>query len=152
MKRKTHEKFIEEMKSINPSILVNSFYVNCSTKIDVKCLVCNHIWKTTPNSLLRGHGCPTCANNQRKSHKQFVSEMHTYNPFIEVVGEYKTATTPIIVKCSICGNEWSSKPYRLLNGAQCQNCTKPHTSFMEQFMLLAFQDAIGEHLVESRNK
>ena len=151
MKRKTHEKFIEEMKSINPSILVNSTYVNCSTKIEVKCLICKHIWKATPNSLLQGHGCPACANNQRKTHTQFVTEMQTYNPFIEIIGEYRTATTPIMVRCSICGNEWSSKPYRLLSGAQCQNCTKPHTSFMEQFMLLAFQDAIGEQLVESRN-
>lgn len=151
MKRKTHEEFINEMKTINPSILVIGTYVNCSTKIEFKCLKCNHIWNAVPNSLVQGHGCPACANNQQKTHQRFLSEIHTVNPYIDILGEYKTATTPLKVKCTICGNEWVSKPYRLLNGAQCQNCTKPHTSFMEQFMLIAFQNAIGEDLVESRN-
>ena len=151
MKRKTHDEFINEIKNINPFILVIGTYVNCSTKIEVKCLKCNHIWNAVPNSLIQGHGCPACANNQKKTHQQFVSEMQTYNPYIKVLGEYKTATTPLRVKCTICGNEWLSKPNRLLNGAQCQNCTKPHTSFMEQFMLISFQDAIGEESVESRN-
>lgn len=151
MKRKTHEEFINEMKTINPAILVVGTYVNCSTKIEFKCLKCNHIWKAVPNSLVQGHGCPVCANNQQKTHKRFVSEIHDINPYIDILGEYKTARTPLKVKCTICGNEWVSKPYRLLNGAQCQNCTKPHTSFMEQFMLIAFQNAIGEKLVESRN-
>ena len=151
MKRKTHEEFINEMKTINPSLLVIGTYVNCSTKIEVKCLKCNHVWKAVPNSLIQGHGCPACANNQKKTHQRFVSEMQAYNPYIEILGEYKTATTPLKVKCAICGNEWLSKPNRLLNGAQCQNCTKPHTSFMEQFMLISFQDAIGEESVESRN-
>lgn len=151
MKRKTHEEFIDEMKSINPSIFVNGTYVNSSTKIEVKCLICNHVWNATPNSLIQGHGCPACANNQKKTHKQFVSEMKKYNPYIEIIGEYKTAITPLKVKCSICGSEWLSKPNRLLRGAQCQNCTKPHTSFMEQFILIAFQDAVGEKFVESRN-
>ena len=151
MKRKTHEEFINEMKTINPSLIVIGTYANCSTKIEVKCLKCNHVWKAVPNSLIQGHGCPACANNQKKTHQRFVSEMQAYNPYIEILGEYKTATTPLKVKCAICGNEWLSKPNRLLNGAQCQNCTKPHTSFMEQFMLISFQDAIGEESVESRN-
>lgn len=151
MKRKTHEEFINEMKTINPYVLVVGTYVNCSTKIEFKCLKCNHIWNAVPNSLVQGHGCPVCANNQRKLHQHFVSEMHTINPYIDILGEYKTATTPLKVKCTICGNEWLSKPYRLLNGAQCQNCTKPHTSFMEQFILIAFQNAAGKNCVESRN-
>lgn len=151
MKRKTHEEFINEMKTINPSILVIGTYVNSSTKIEFKCLKCNHIWSAVPNSLVQGHGCPACANNQKKTQQRFVSEMRSFNPYIEILEEYKTATTPLRVKCVICGYEWESKPFRLLNGAQCQNCTKPHTSFMEQFMLIAFQDAVGKNCVESRN-
>ena len=152
MIRKKHEEFIEELKYKNPSILIIGKYVNCSTKIEAKCLKCGHVWFTVPNSLSQGHGCPSCANNQKKTQQKFIDEMQQHNPYIEVLGEYKKATIPLKVKCTICGNEWLSKPYRLLNGAQCQNCTKPHTSFMEQFMLIAFQDAIGKDNVESRNK
>lgn len=151
MKKKTHDQFLNEMKATNSSILVLGAYVNCSTKIDVKCLKCNHIWSAVPNSLSRGHGCPKCANNQKKAHRQFVLEIYDQNPFIEILDEYKTALTPLRVRCTICGCEWAAKPNRLLRGAQCTNCVKPHTSFMEQFILLAFQEAMGEDSVESRN-
>ena len=151
MKKKTHDQFLEEIKITNPSILVLGNYVNCSTKIEVKCLKCNHIWNTVPNSLSQGHGCPICARNQKKSHQQFVLEMYGLNPYIEILGEYKTAHNPLAVRCTICNHEWSAKPSRLLNGAQCTNCTKPHTSFMEQFIFLAFQEALGADHVESRN-
>ena len=77
--------------------------------------------------------------------------MSKLNPYIEILGEYKTAHNPLAVRCTICDHEWSAKPSRLLNGAQCTNCIKPHTSFMEQFILLAFQEALGADHVESRN-
>lgn len=151
MKKKTHSQFLTEMKSANPSIIVLGSYENCSTKIEVKCAKCNHIWSAAPNTLIRGHGCPICAHNQKKSHQQFVSEMYRLNPYIEIMDEYKTALTLLRVRCTICGYEWDSKPNRLLQGAQCTNCVKPHTSFMEQFILIAFQDVVGKDLVESRN-
>lgn len=151
MKKKTHEQFLDEIRVSNPSILVLGNYVNCSTKIKVKCLKCSHIWSTVPNSLSQGHGCPVCARNQKKSHKQFLSEMHEQNPYIEILDEYHSSHHPLQVRCAICGHEWSVKPYRLLNGAQCTNCIKPHTSFMEQFILHAFQEALGGDQVEARN-
>lgn len=152
MKRKTHEEFVDELKIKNPAILVRGTYVNSSVKTEVQCSRCNNIWSATPNSLLQGHGCPLCANNQRKTHQQFQFVMRKVNPFIEIVGTYESAMKPLKIRCTICGNEWMSKPNRLLNGAQCQNCIKPHTSFMEQFMLIAFRRAMGKEAVVSRDK
>lgn len=151
MRKKTNQEFLKELKLVNPSIMALSEYINCSTKIEVKCLKCGNIWKTTPNSLLGGHGCPICANNQKKTQEQFLSEMKEYNPYIEVLGKYENAYTALKVKCKICGNEWKVKPNRLLRGAQCTNCMKPHTSFMEQFIFLSFKEVLGEDKVQSRN-
>lgn len=151
MKRKSHEEFVNELEQINPYIDVVGTYLNCSTKIEVCCKKCSHSWLVSPNSLLRGSGCPKCANNQKKTQEAFIQEMNEYNPHIEIVGEYVNAHTPLKVKCRICNNEWLCKPMRLLHGAQCQNCIKPHTSFMEQFILLAFRYVLGEDAVESRN-
>lgn len=151
MKRKSHEDFISELKQLNPNINVVGEYINCSTKIEVCCLTCNHSWYATPNSLLRGSGCPQCANNQKKSHDRFVFEMEEYNPHVEILETYINSHTPLKVKCRICGSEWMCKPMRLLHGARCQNCIKPHTSFMEQFILISFQKVIGKDAVESRN-
>ena len=151
MRRKSHEDFVSELKLLNPYITVMGVYENSSTKIEVSCNKCNHIWYVTPNSLLQGSGCPKCANNQKKTNEDFIQEMKEYNPYIEVVGEYINAHTPLKVRCKICNHEWMCKPMRLLHGAQCQNCVRPHTSFMEQFILLSFRHALGEDEVESRN-
>ena len=152
MKKKTHEEYVEELQNNNPDIIIQDTYVNSSTKIKVTCRRCNYTWYTWPLPLLKGHGCPQCANNIKKSHSTFVQEMREYNPNIEIIGKYQTALTPIKVKCNICGNEWMAKPSRLLNGLQCMNCIRPHTSFMEQFILLSLQSVLGSNEVESRNK
>lgn len=151
MKKKTQEQFVNEVNNSNPNVKIIGTYINDSTKIDVMCLNCNKTWKARPNILIRGSGCPYCANNIKKTTTQFIDEMKEYNPYIEIKGEYETAHTPIKVKCRICGNEWEAKPNRLLQGAQCMNCIKPHTSFMEQFILISFKKVLGEKNVISRD-
>ena len=151
MKRKTHQEFIEELQKNNQKVVAIGTYVNYSTKIETKCVKCGHIWYAWPESLLKGHGCPVCANNTKKTQESFVQEMYKYNPHIEIIGEYKTALSPLRVRCRICGNEWLAKPNRLLSGAQCMRCVRPHTSFMEQFILLALRQVLGNEAVESRN-
>ena len=151
MKRKTHQEFIDELQKKNQKVVAIGTYINYSTKIETKCVKCGHIWFAWPESILKGHGCPVCANNIKKSQETFVQEMYKYNPHIEIIGEYKTALSPLRVKCRICGNEWLAKPSRLLSGAQCMRCVRPHTSFMEQFILLALRHVLGNKAVESRN-
>lgn len=87
----------------------------------------------------------------RKTHEQFVQEMSHFNPHISILSPYETAHSEIKAQCTICGNEWITTPNKLLNGAQCQSCIKPHTSFMEQFMLAAFQKILGKNAVCSRD-
>ena len=151
MRRKTHLEFLDEISKANPRVRIRGTYINCSTKIEVECLSCGYIWESNPTTLCKGHGCPKCANNLRKAPDDFVAELHEINPHIELLEQYKTALKPIKVRCIICGNEWIAKPARLLNGAQCMNCVKPHTSFMEQFLLLSFQSVLGSELVISRD-
>ena len=87
MRRKSHEEFVNELEQINPYIDIVGTYFNCSTKIEASCKKCNHFWLVSPNSLLRGSGCPKCANNQKKTQEDFIHEMNEYNPYIEVVGD-----------------------------------------------------------------
>lgn len=146
-RKKTQEEFVREIEKLNKKIEILGEYINYSTKVQVKCLKCNNIWHSTPNSLLKGSGCPKCANNIRKTQEEFEDEMQKYNKHITILGVYKNAVTPIKVKCNICGNEWEAKPSRLLRGAQCMNCIKPHTSFMEQFIYLAFKSILGNEVL-----
>lgn len=62
-KRFTNEQFVEKVLSMNNGIKPLDCYVNYTTHIRFQCSN-NHIWDTTPQSVLAGHGCPYCAGNQ----------------------------------------------------------------------------------------
>ena len=38
-------------------------YRNCKTNITCKCNKCGRIWSATPTNLLKGKGCPSCAQS-----------------------------------------------------------------------------------------
>ena len=59
--RKKEEKFINELKLINPNITILGHYINNKTHIETKCNICGCIWNGTPVHLLHGSGCPECA-------------------------------------------------------------------------------------------
>ncbi len=129
MRRKTHEEFIKEMKEKQPDIEVLSEYESATKKVDCKCRECNNEWRATPDSLIHNHGCPECSkrkrgDKRRKTTEQFIEELNKINPNIEVIGEYKGAREPILVKCKIDGHKWSPIAYSLIdkNNRGCPQC------------------------------
>lgn len=67
-------------------------------------------------------GCPYCTGRY-KSTEDFISEMESINPDIEIIGEYKGSEEPITVKCRICGHIWSPIGRSLKNKEGCPACT-----------------------------
>ena len=113
--KKTHSQFVQELSKKNPNIEILDQYTNSHAKIEAKCLICGHVWKTPPVSLLRGLGCPKCgikkqSDARRKTHQQFVSELAMINPNLIVLGEYHSSNTKISLKCKKCNYEWEAKP------------------------------------------
>ena len=60
--KRTHEQFVEEMKCINPNIIILSHFENTNKKVKCKCLIDGYIWEALPLNLLKGVGCPLCSN------------------------------------------------------------------------------------------
>lgn len=58
--KKTHQEFINQVKEINPKIIVTGRYIRDNEKIECKCILDGHIWTTKPTHILQGHGCPKC--------------------------------------------------------------------------------------------
>lgn len=138
---KTHKQFLLEMSIINPNIEVLGVYKGDAVNILCRCKICDCEWNARPHNLLCGTGCPECAklknaNNQRKTHEQFISELAIANPDIEVLEKYKGARTPILVKCKIDGHEWYATPDNLLRGKRCPKCTghvrRTHDEFVSE--------------------
>ena len=143
-RRKTHKEFVKELFKVNSDVEVLGQYVGNKTKILAKCKVCGHEWNVIPNNLLSGSGCPECAVVNRvikctKTHKQFVKELFDKNPNVEVLGNYENTNTKILVRCKVCGHEWSPIANDLLRGRGCRrcffasnNCRRTHDEFVEK--------------------
>lgn len=122
--RKTHDKFVEEMSKIHPSIVLLEEYVNSSSKILCKCKIDEYEWRATPNSLLSGCGCPKCSGKAKKTQAEFLSEMHQINPDITIIGSYTNAFTKIECECKRDLWRWKSDPHSLLKGEGCPKCNR----------------------------
>lgn len=122
MRRKTHEQYVEELKSKNPNIEVVDNYINNATKILHRCLIDGHEWTVAPATTLQGHGCPICGGSIKKTHGQYVKELKEINKNIKVVDTYINIKTPILHKCLIDGHEWYATPNNILSGKGCPVC------------------------------
>ena len=139
-RRKITNEFIKEMKEIDPTIAIMGEYHSNKEPIEVKCQKCGKTWITKPNYLLSGNGCPKC-NNGMKSHEEFLDIVKSYNPSINIIGEYKGSLNTIECSCNICGYHWTPKATNLLHGYGCPQCAKKvqlksQNEFEEEIKLL----------------
>ena len=149
--RKTHEKFIEEMKVINPNIEILGRYTSTHTKIQCKCRIDEAIWEPTPHNLLQGSGCPKCAKQYRRTHEEFIEEMKIKNPNIKILGEFKDVGTKIKCECLIDKNIWEPTPNGLLIGQGCPKCAgvyrRTHEEFIEEMKVINSNiEILGEYI------
>ena len=126
--RKSHEQFVKEVFEIHPNIIINSRYLNSTTRVDLECSICGKHWSAFPGNILKGRGCPKCKSIKngercRKPFEQFVSELKEINPNIKILGSYINNKTPIQAECLLCGNVWEPYPDKLLQGVGCPLCS-----------------------------
>lgn len=93
-------------------------YINARTPILHEGF-CGHTWKSTPDNVLRGKGCPTCKGGVRKSHERYVAEAESLG--FRVLEAYKNDSTPILHECS-AGHKWEPRPTHILRGTGCPKC------------------------------
>lgn len=131
--RKTHEDFLKEMKIKNPNVEVIGKYSGRHSKVAVCCRICGNEWNSEAGSLLSGRGCPNCSQKQagakmKKSHADYIAQLHEVNPDIEVIGQYEKTHSKIAVRCKTCGYEWNPEAGSLLAGQGCSVCGRKRTS------------------------
>ena len=74
--------------------------------------------------------------SRKKTHEEFLAELKEKSPNIIVLGEYKSAITPIECECERCGHIWPPTPNSLLSGHGCPICdggiNKGNAAFLEE--------------------
>lgn len=126
---KSHTKFLEEVKEINPNIKVIGKYKGNKKPIKCKCTIDGTVFYPHPSNLLKGQGCPTCgirsrADKRRMTQGEFEEILEEVNPNIKVLGEYITQKDKILVACKKDGYTWEAKALHLLNGHGCPVCNE----------------------------
>ena len=87
------------------------------------CTVCGFEWNPTPNSLLRGNGCPNCSHKNGWNVQELTREIHNYNEHFQ--SNECSITGQVIIKgkieavCNLCGRKWMARYSDLLRGLGC---------------------------------
>lgn len=127
-KKLTNEEFLFRLRGINKNIIPLDEYLSSSDKIKVKCLIDGEEWLSTPNNLLRGHGCPCCKKTSlrllyKMTNVEFKNRLLIVNENIVPLEEYSGYDKKINFKCLFCDNHWKSTPHHVLDGHDCPKCS-----------------------------
>lgn len=122
--KRTQETYELAVSRVNDNICVIGQYVNKDTAIKHMCKIDGHIWNAAPNNILRGEGCPACANHVRRTHSAYVSDVKSIHPDIDVIGVFVDTQTKVLHKCKKDGFEWNAIPNNILRGSGCPVCNQ----------------------------
>ena len=86
-------------------------------KVDTRCKKCGHEWKSLPNSVQQGRGCPEC---KRISDSEWVERAARVG--IRWIDIPRNARTPSRAKCLECGRQWDARPSGINSGHGCEQC------------------------------
>jgi len=146
-KKTTKDEFNKKLSTRN--IIMIGEYKNAHVKTLFKC-ESNHEWMTTPNSVIRGTGCPTCSGNKRKT-KIEVNEVIS-NRNIEMIGEYFGANDKTLFRCQN-NHVWESSPSNVIRETGCPSCASHgfNPSKSGYFYLLEFSNFVKYGITNNIN-
>lgn len=137
---KTDEDYRKEVQKIHgDSYTVLDVYVNKHTELRTKHNECGHVFKTPPERVLRGSGCPKCFGTRTRTHQQFLESVKHRLTEYDIVGEYVNRRTKIEVNHKVCGYTWKILPPNFEKGNSCPYCTT--TSKGERILIGILEEA-----------
>jgi hypothetical protein len=101
-------------------ITMTGSYENTQVKSEFTCSV-KHRWSATPNSVLRGTGCPHCSNIAPLTAEVINGRLQERG--ITMIGVFTTSHIKTEFTCSD-GHIWSATPAPILRGGGCPTCAK----------------------------
>ena len=142
--RKTNETFKEEATKIHNGKYDYSKvnYINNSTKVCIICPKHGEFWQT-PNSHLRGNGCPVCRANRKLDNDRFIQRakiVHN-NKYDYTRTNYINEREPICVICPEHGEFWQIARNHLY-GHGCPKCGHNRSHLEEEIAAFLNENAI----------
>ena len=99
----------------------------------IECNVCDHKWKTTPNSVKRGKGCRICAGRDENGHHLQIAQqirdleaMEVNSVWLEPCGKAKEKKKLL---CLYCNEKYERSPRDIKKKMGCSTCTTCYANF-----------------------
>lgn len=132
-------------------------FLNTSTTVKTKHLVCNYEWNAHPDQLMKKNGsrCPECSGRKLKTTEWFRNEVFAQvGVEYQVIGEYVNAKTKVPVQHNICGHKWDVLPRKFVGSekTRCPKCFKPAKKHHEEFVHDVYLAVGDEYSVLSQYK
>lgn len=121
IKKKTNETIDQEL--IGRNIIRLDDYIGANTKISFWCKICNYIWKTTPDSVIRGKtGCAQCKNILPLNNNIVDGRLKNRN--IKRFDDFISVNKKIRFLCleNNCNHIWLATPGSIFKGGGCPKC------------------------------
>ncbi len=130
----TYDKFMEKAKKIHGdkydySMIDPTSFVCKSTKIPLKCNICDYRWSPTiHNHIYDKSNCPNCVNRLNWTYEKFIKralEIHANKYDYSQINpeDITNLTSRLNIKCNICMYEWNTPLSSHINHKRgCPNC------------------------------
>lgn len=126
-KKLTREEFIDKYKQRFPNSTYDFSKFEYENSHEKATFICpkHGEFRTTPNYLLMGSGCPTCGGTKKMTKEEFIQQANLvhHNFFTYDKVEYKNVNGKIIITCPIHG-DFEQKANAHLSGYSCPMCRK----------------------------
>lgn len=141
--RKTHDKYVEEISQLHPTLRVLGTYQKDGEELLHKCTVCLSEWTCVPSRLLQGQGCPVCSGRRIGSppeyrnsiwsseYREFYTQFMTEEQMKSTM-PHSTKTTTVI--CPDCGRSKNIKPDQVTSARTIRCSCGDGMSYPNKFM------------------
>src|ERR1700722_2142521 len=104
-------------------------YINSAIHLNWKCLLCDNVWSSVPNSIRQGIGCPKC-NDTKLNNKDIDDYIFIHTLQLKRIDDYINIYTKINWQCLVCNYIWLAQPCEIKrkglcrDGSGCPECSR----------------------------
>lgn len=114
-----HTAAMVNQRLIGREITLTGPYINALTKTEFTCHL-GHTWLATPNNVLRGKGCPHCAQRAFLTRDMINEKIKDQD--IEMASENRVTSGRALFRHLVCGHVWESAVTNVISGSGCPSC------------------------------
>ena len=124
MKRLTTEEVKKRIEDLtNGEYLLLGEYVNNRTKISIKHVLCENVYRITWGNFQRRKRCPKCNGNEKLKNEEIDKRIFelTKNEYVRL-GDYVNSKTKMLIKHNLCGKKYKVTWNSFQKGTRCPRC------------------------------